>query len=502
MDAAADAVLIIDGSGIVLNFNQAAENVLGYRASEVVGQNVKRLMPEGYARQHDGYIRHYLETGEARIIGIGRRVEALHRDGRRIPVELSVGEYSESGKLFFVGILRDLSERERYEEALRNSEAQLREREQELQVTLARAPIGILSIDMSGRIVHANHAACELLGYEEPALRRTPYLQLLHPDDIEITEKHRARLLDGAWNSFVLNNRYLHRDGSLVHVVLHCAIANDVDGNPERFVAQMVDRTDQVRAENDANEARERLARVDRISTMGEMASGIAHEINQPLAAISSYVQACRRRMESAHPDIERLRELMAKVDEQSLRAGKIVERIRALIRSQDTVRERSRLIDILADTLQLARADTNNRGITITECPGPDNLEVIVDSIQVQQVVLNLIRNAIDATEAVESPASAYHPPPGIEVGYRVDEGGDSARIWVRDHGAGVPPEVGEKLFEPFETTKSTGTGMGLSISRSIVNAHGGRIGYEDAGPGARFWFTLPLAVPGDRDD
>ena len=167
MDAAADAMVIIDQHGIVLNFNNAAERLFGYSAGEIIGSNVNRLMPEPHARQHDGYMGNYLETGEARIIGIGRRVEAKLSDGRCIPVELSVGEYSESGTLYFVGILRDLSERVRFETALRESEARLREREQELQVTLDRAPIGIVSIDMEGNIIQANHAACDLMGYEE-----------------------------------------------------------------------------------------------------------------------------------------------------------------------------------------------------------------------------------------------------------------------------------------------------------------------------------------------
>ena len=496
MGAAADAVVIIDRHGSILNFNQAAERLFGYRTDDVVGRNVSLLMDDPDRGRHDTYLRQYLKTGNARIIGTGRRVTALRADGRHIPVELSVGEYSDAGRLYFVGILRDLSERERYERALKTSEERLREREQELQVTLRRAPIGILSIDPEDRILDANQAACDLMGYTVAELQEIPYTALLHPDEVEATKLQHGLLHGGERNTLVVNSRYLHRDGQVIHVVLHCVIIFRTDGEPERFVAQLVDRTDQVRAEQEANEARERLAHVDRISTMGEMASGIAHEINQPLSAISSYVQACRRRLDSDDPDIPRLRELLAKADEQSLRAGKIVERIRALIRSQDRLRDRARLDDIVTDALRLARADANSRGLTLVVSRGDPGLEVIVDSIQVQQVILNLIRNAIEAAEANPDHGSA------IWVGYTVDPDREATRIWVRDQGSGVPSEIREKLFDPFVTTKSTGTGMGLSISRSIVNAHGGRLWFEPAEPGTRFLFTIPLAVPSDGND
>ncbi len=496
MGAAADAVIIISVDGRILNFNGAAERMFGRSADSVLGHNVNILMPESHGRRHDGYIRHYLETGEARIIGIGRRVEALRVDGTIFPAELSVGEYSVGDDRYFVGIIRDRSERESRERALRESEARLREREQELNVTLDKAPIGILSMGLDGRVVGANQAACRLMGYVEEELVGRPYFDLLLPEDAKRTERHRERLLQGHADTFVIDNRYRHRDGSTLHVVLHCAIVYGEDGGPERFVAQLVDRTEQVRAEQEANEARERLAHVDRVSTMGEMASSIAHEINQPLAAISSYVQACRRRLEEEPPDMPRLRELLAKADEQSLRAGKIVERVRALIRSQDRLRERAALDAIVTDAVQLARADIHSRGIAIRETGTETGIEVIVDAIQIQQVVLNLVRNAIDATEA------AAPPTPVIEVGFATLPGEDVARVWVEDHGAGVSDDMAERLFDPFVTNKSGGTGMGLSISRSIINAHGGDLWFENTGDGTRFLFTLPQAVSGERDD
>ena len=496
MGAAADAIVIIDEHGRILNFNGAAERLFGYSSEQVLGENVAILIPSKHGLQHDTYLRNYLDTRIPRFIGIGRMVEAKRQDATVFPAELSVGEYSDGNSVFFVGIIRDLTERERQDNALRQSESRLREREQELNVTLDNAPIGILSIALDGRIIGANQAACRLMGYSEQELTGKVYFDLLLPQDVAATEMHRQSLTEGSAETFVLNNRYLHRDGSVVHVVLHCGVVFDVHGEAERFVAQLVDRTSQVRAEQEATEFRERLAHVDRISTMGEMASGIAHEINQPLAAISSYVQACRRRIEGDPPDIPRSLELLARADEQSLRAGKIVERVRALIRSQDRLRERTRLNEILSDAVQLARVDTNTRGIQINENVVDASPEVIVDSIQIQQVVLNLIRNAIDATEGVEP------RPPAIELGCQVGPEDDMARVWVREFGGGVPQEMAEQLCEPFVTSKSLGTGMGLSISRTIVNAHGGQLWYENAGDGACFIFTLPLAVSGEQGD
>jgi len=491
LGAAADGIIIIDNNGRILNFNKAAEILFGYKAAEVVNKNVKILMPEPYHHEHDGYLEQYNTTRIPKIIGIGRKVEAKRKDSTVFPIELSVGEYIERDDHYFIGIIRDLTNRENADKALRDSQGRLREREQALDVTLNNAPIGILTLNPDGEVMSANQAVCELVGYNNAELQGMNYLQLVHPDDIVAMERHRQDLLRGDDPSFTLSTRFLNKQADPVHVVLHCGVVRGgPDQTPQRLIAQLVDRTDQVRAEQEARETRERFAHVDRVSTMGEMASGIAHEINQPLTAISSYVQACIRRLDSGQVDEEKLRELLAKTDEQSQRAGKIVRRIRSLIRSHDRVRERLDINDLVSETVDLATVGTNSGELEVSLDLMPESCEIIADGVQVQQVILNLIRNAIDATDEMRTAGGR------IVIGTRKAHVHDYVEIWVRDFGKGIPDEIRHRLFEPFVTSKKSGTGMGLSISRSIVNAHGGELWTDNVNPGTLFRFTLPVAV------
>jgi two-component system sensor kinase FixL len=491
LGAAADGIIIIDNGGRILNFNRAAEKLFGYDADEVMNKNVKILMPEPYRHEHDGYIERYNITRNPKIIGIGRKVEAKRKDSTVFPIELSVGEYIEDDTHYYIGIIRDLTNREKADKALRDSQERLREREQALDVTLHNAPIGIITLNPDGDLLSANQAACELVGYSEFELSGMNCRELVHPDDLSMMEQHRRDLLHSNDSSFTLNARFMSKEAEPVHVVLHCGLVKgDSDQTPHRLIAQLVDRTDQVKAEQEARETRERFAHVDRISTMGEMASGIAHEINQPLTAISSYVQACIRRLDSGQVDEEKLRELLAKTDEQSQRAGTIVRRIRSLIRSHDRVREHLDINELVADTIDLATVGTDDSKLDVSLQLMPESCEVIADGVQVQQVLLNLIRNAIDAAEEGQFPGGP------IIIGTRNAKVHDYVEIWVRDFGNGIPDEIRERLFEPFVTSKKSGTGMGLSISRSIVNSHGGELWSENMDSGTTFRFTLPVAV------
>ena len=490
LDAAADGIVIINQKGEILNFNHAAERLFGYQAHQVMGQNVKMLMPAPYKEEHDGYIANYVDTRVPKIIGIGRRVDARREDGSIFPIELSVGEFIEDSNHYFVGIIRDLTYRERVETALRRSEQQLQEREQALEITLKNAPIGIMTLDLEGFILSANHAACDLTGYSEEELLRKPCSSLLDPEGLALTEQHRQEMLSTEVSTFTQNCHFPRKNGDLIYVVLHCALVPGPDQKPDRFVVQLVNQTEKVKAEREAGEARERLAHVDRISTMGEMATGIAHELNQPLTAISSYVQACSRRLEADNLETDKLRELLEKITDQSLRAGTIIQRIRSLTQSQDRFRERIDARQLVSDTLVLAKADTNSRGIPLKQIELERPCEIIADGVQIQQVILNLIRNAIDATEAAGSEAK------GIVVKTKLRSSKDYVEISVRDFGEGVSEEIRDQLFEPFVTMKKSGTGMGLSISRSIVDTHGGDIWAEHLEQGTRFCFMLPVAV------
>jgi two-component system sensor kinase FixL len=221
---------------------------------------------------------------------------------------------------------------------------------------------------------------------------------------------------------------------------------------------------------------------------MGEMAAGLAHEINQPLAAITTYAQACQRLLEkSAVPDLADIRESLAQISRQALRAGEVIRRLRAFVTNREVRKEPTGCNRLIEDLVALARPDLRAHDVRLKLEIEPDLPEVMADSIQLQQVLINLIRNAIDATLQNQTERR--------EIALRAVTVRDGIEISVHDQGTGVEPGALAKLFNPFFTTKPQGTGLGLAISRTIVNAHGGKLAHRpEPGGGACFYFTLPV--------
>jgi C4-dicarboxylate-specific signal transduction histidine kinase len=242
------------------------------------------------------------------------------------------------------------------------------------------------------------------------------------------------------------------------------------------------------------DELRERMTHLTRVSTMGEMASSIAHEVNQPLTAIATYAQAGHRLMEGGLAGEDEILQVLGRIADEAIRAGSIIHRLRALVGKREETLVESDLGALLEEILPLASADARLHDIDLHLDIQPELPRVLADGIQIQQVILNLIRNGIDAMEHTPSPHRAIT----VRLARRDEEG---VELSVSDRGAGLPKVDDETLFEPFFTTKEEGMGMGLSISRSIITMHGGRLG-ASSNPkgGTTFSFTLPTA--GESED
>lgn len=481
LDATVDAVILIDHKGVMQIFNHSAVRMFGYSAEEALGRNVSMLMTERDRDQHDAYIARYLRTGVAHIIGIGREVQARRKNGSVFPAFLSVGRVGADPPRF-VGFLQDMT--------LRQQALQAAQREHERANRFLEATQTMLvGLDLDLRVTMINPKGCEVLGRAETSLLGSSWSESVIPADqrAAVAVQFDALLQHRPRGPHHFEFPVLTRDGALRQVAWRCVVIEDPQGIASGILCSGDDVTDGRRAEQDVREARERVMHVSRLATMGEMASGISHELNQPLAAITTYAQAGARLLAATDPDVGEVRDVLEQIAAQALRAGEIIRRLRSLVRNRTSTRELADLNGVIRELEPLARADARASDVRVLLELDPQLPRAHLDPIQMQQVVLNLLRNGIDAVQALS--------PGQREVCIRTGTGPNGeVQIIVLDNGAGIPDELHAQLFTPFMTTKPHGTGLGLAISRSIVEAHRGRLEFQPNQPrGAIFTVTLP---------
>ncbi|MCM2311765.1 MAG: PAS domain S-box protein [Steroidobacteraceae bacterium] len=485
LDAAVDAIIVIDHRGIIQEFSQAAQRVFGYTRDEIIGRNVNELMPEPYHSEHDGYLQRYVDSHEPHIIGIGREVRAKRKDGSLFACDLAVGEVQGMEPPRFVGFIRDITARKEAEEQLRRSEAELR---------LAQELANLGNYVMHTRAGEPDYFSPQLyriLGVQpgDASVAREEFIgKWVHGSDRKRVAGEFARM-DAGKSALDIEYQVVLRDGTLKHLHHLAQAVFGPDGRVQKYVGTIHDITDRRHAEDEARVLQERLTHFSRLSTMGEMAAGLAHEINQPLSAIATYAQACQRLIRQPDHDVADVLAALEQINAQALRAGEVIRRLRNFVKNREVKREPVNCARLLEDLRTLAETDARLHNIRLRlDCQEPLPT-VYADPIQLQQVVLNLVRNAIDAmSDAPEDRREV------VLMTREVTDG--EIEVTVADHGTGLAPEATEHLFNPFFTTKASGTGLGLAISRSIVRAHGGRLWHtpnDDCG--VRFHFTLPVS-------
>lgn len=354
---ATDGIMVIDAAGIILMANQASARMFGHSAQDLVGKPLTMLMPTPYREHHQQYVQRYQDTGEKRIIGIGREVRGLRADGTDFPLDLSVGEARYQDDQVFVGIVRDLSE--------------------------------------------------------------------------------------------------------------------------------------QYTAQSRLDELQQELMHVTRLTAMGEMTSALAHELNQPHAAITNYLQATRRLAISGGPEAcDRVVQLIDKSVAQARRAGDIIRHLRDFVQKGETRKEISDLNELVKESPQFALIGTERRNIQAEIYLTPHLTQTIMDRVQIGQVIINLVRNAADVLQDTGGT---------IRISTLIEDDG-TVGFMICDSGPGLAKIIRDNLFTPFMTTKSNGMGIGLSICKTIIDAHDGQIWVDDPPAdwelgGACFRFCLPSA-------
>jgi two-component system sensor kinase FixL len=356
---------------------------------------------------------------------------------------------------------------------------------------MAAAVDGIILIDGSGRILAFNPAAERMFGYRAGEVLGRDVSVLMPATYAEHHQRYMDNYMETGVRRIIGIGREVQarrQDGTVFPIDL--SVGEVETGGERRFVGIIRDISARKEAEREVRDLQERLARVARFSTMGEMAAGLAHEINQPLAAISTYAQAGERMIGTdPPPDLGDLREICSKIRQQSERAGEVIRRLRGFLRKQNLERGEVCCNQLIGEVLMLAEVDARAHGIELRTALADDLPPVNVDAVEIQQVVLNLVRNAVDAM------SEARLRNGGILIETRALDD-DTIEIAVTDHGPGVVGDIARSIFHPFVTSKQGGLGVGLSISRTIVQAHGGRLYFEpNPAGGTVFRFTLPLS-------
>jgi two-component system, LuxR family, sensor kinase FixL len=490
LEATFDAVVIINDGGRILAFNRSAEEMFGYRPADAIGRNVSMLMTGDDRAGHDDYLKRYLATGESRVLGKGRDVRVRHRDGSEFSVFLSIGRISNTDPPQFVGYLHDTSLR-------RKALATLEKERQLNRLYLDLAQVMLVATDRHGVVQLVNQRAIRVLLKQEAEIVGSHWMDShVAPEDRPTARAaFRSLLMSGADEPQGCEYHVRSSTGEDRFVTWRGVALRDSNNVTTGLMLSGEDITEQKRAEMEAHRAKERLNSVSRLATMGEMAAGISHELNQPLAAIANYAQACVRLLRMPAADLIEIGGALEQISGQALRAGEIIRRIRSLVRNEDVRREPQDVNGLIREVNGLLATDARVHDGRL-ELDLMDPLpEVTVDKVQIQQVLMNLVHNAFEA-QGMDKSGDHLNAEAQVRITTRLTESGD-VEVSVTDHGPGLAGDLEQKIFEPFFTTKATGTGLGLAISRSIIKAHASRLGYRANQPrGACFFFVLPTHV------
>jgi two-component system cell cycle sensor histidine kinase/response regulator CckA len=475
LDTAVDGIIIIKQDGSIEAFNPAAERIFGYSAAEVIGQNIKILMPSPYREEHDGYLHRYLETREPHIIGIGREVTGRRKDGTLVPIELAVGECGSGQDLRFTGFVRDITLRRAHERQLRE-QAQLLDNVHE----------AILVCDLENRITYWNRGAEQLYGWtaaEAVGQDRHVLKHCLQTQGGTIDDLNREVLEKGEWHGEL---QHTTKDGRRITVASYWTLIRDEQDRPRAKLIINIDITERKKLEA-------QFLRAQRLESIGVLAGGIAHDLNNVLTPILMSVKLLRKDRTA-----EQRKELLDTAQASVERGIDMIKQLLSFAGGLEGERSAITLSEVIAEVEKMLQ-HTLAKSIQIQTRVENDLWSIRGDKTQLLQVLMNLCVNGRDAmpqggtlsisaeNAIIKGEYSQFHPDakPGPYV-----------LLAVSDTGSGIPPEVMDRIFDPFFTTKGIGkgTGLGLSTVLGIVRSHGGFVNvYSEVGKGTRVAIYLP---------
>jgi PAS domain S-box-containing protein len=478
-------IFLKDTEGRYLLVNREIERVFGISQEQIKGKTDSEIFPSEQAPEY--------RANDLKVLRAGLTMEfeetVLLEDGPHTSIVHKFPLFDAHGNIYATGgVATDITERKRAEEARRYSEEQYR-------TVVETATDAVVSIDEDSKILFVNPQTTKIFGYDTSELIGRPLMMLMPESLRKLHEAGFGRYLATGerhlnWQGAELTA--LHKNGQEFPVEV--SLGEMTRNGHKVFTGFIRDISEKRRAEEALQEAQDKLAHVTRTQAMGELAAAIAHEVNQPLTAIVTNANFSLRQLKISNPNLDELRAAIIEIVNDGTRASAVISRLRGLLLKGTSRRTEVEINEIIQEVITLLRNElTRNRVYLRTEL-APNLPRVQGDPVQLQQVLINLILNAIEAMRlSKEQPRKLV---------IRSAKNSDGVLVQVQDSGPGIEPERATRIFEPFFTTKTEGIGMGLAISRSIIESHGGQLSLLSAFQGALFQFILPIDSPINRND
>jgi two-component system, LuxR family, sensor kinase FixL len=483
-DAVADAMLLVDSTGIILEANTSALQLLDHTETTILGLAVEDLMPDRFRAQHNHYRDAFYKNPSKRSMGNGRNLHTLSRTGKELAVDIGLSPIQTPKQLFTLITLYDAEKRQEAEQALRISEERLRLAKQ-------AAKLGVFDFDPITNKYHWDKRIYEIWGGSpDRPLTYEQRMSAIHPVDRAARQAAFERASDPAGNGeYKIEYRVTNFTDGVERWVAVFGHMHFENGQAKRLVGIIQDITERKCLEEHLQDYRNDSESFLKQQVAVHTASAIAHELNQPLAAISAYSEVALHALSDKKMNKEKLKHTFEGCAAQAQRAGTSLHELMAFLQQGELHTELFDLNILVKDALRTAKGDGYADFLPALQLE--QNMpEVLANKLQVQKVLVNLIRNGVEAMRGAGIPNTE------ITITVSTNNDMNMAHVTVQDSGPGIRLDKVRRIFEPFFTTKPTGIGMGLAISRTLIEANGGQLWLEPNNkPGATFHFTLPFA-------
>ncbi len=483
-DAAVEAKLLVVASGRIVLANSSAQLLFGYSENEICKLTVEMLMPTQHREQHKHYRALFLKKPSKRLMGDGKALAALHRDGTEMLLDISLSSVETEEQLFVIVTFVATDQRLRVEEALQASEERLRMAKQ-------AAGLGIFDCDCVNKVIYWDKSMRRLWGDDvHDTLTYNDFLSVIHPEDRAARKAAYNRAIDPSGNGeYSAEFRVINPTNGVEHWIATNGRVHFDAGHAQRLVGVAQDVTEQKMLQKKLQEQRAETECLFKQQVATRTASAIAHELNQPLTAISAYSEVILHSLSNKEMDADKLTRALEGCVEQAQRAGRSLHELLAFLQKGEIKTEQLDLNNLIKEALSMVHNDGFGGFQQVLNLQ-PDLPAVQGNRTQVLKVLVNLFRNAVEAMRIASVSVST------ISISVQTLAETNMALVIVQDNGPGLDNDMAKRIFEPFFTTKPAGIGMGLAISRALIEANGGQLWLDpDCKAGAKFHFTLPFA-------